>query len=574
MVERALAGEKLPPPDQFNGAFPPQVWVAAGDAKSENGTATVTLHVEDDSAVQNVAFFVNGAKVEATQTETKIETGDKRPITADGRPIPADGRAIGADARAITAEGRPIEAEGRPITTDERPITADGRTMPVKVARTMTFRVPVPVEGNAKVQVLAFDDDGLQSPRQELLFTPSVKSPDKTNDKPEITSTLASGRLLGLCVGVSRYNVPKLNLKFADKDALELTSALNAQRGLYRSAQVTALINDKATSAAVKDGLDKLIEQTTKEDTVVLLLAGHGWRGPENLARKRNFFFATYELEPQNIVATALPWSEVVDRLGKLSAKSKRVIVLLDACHSGSAAGNEELVKEILNANAGVLVFAGSRGSELSLESADWEHGAFTKAIIEAVNGQAAGADKAVSVWDFASYVKKRVATLTENQQHPQVPFLSDFDTDAAIITVDGAPLKTVTPTPRAVPEIKPAPETPKPSTPQPVPQPELQIAAGEIRFDGIVRAIDYAKRTITLEAQSFTLPTGKTSPVAPAKSKAIFVLPSGMVHQRGDTTKTLKLDDLKIGQQVSVLGTDLGTGQILPTREVAVTVQ
>ncbi len=553
LVERALRGEKVPPPENFKGMFPPRLWVASGDNKSENGAATVTLHVEDDSAVENVAFFVNGAKVEASSAELKSDT---QPITADGRPIPADGRAISADGRTLTAEGRAIEADGRALIADGRPLTADEGTMPVTVARTMTFRVPVPADGDGRVQVLAFDDDGLQSPRQELLFTPAVKAPLTGNSG-------AGGRLIGLCVGVSRYQHEKLNLKFADKDALELTAALNAQRGLYREAQVTALTDDKATRAGITTALDRLVAHTTRDDTVFLLLAGHGWRGPETLAGRRNFFFATHEIAPENIAATALPWSDVVSQLGKLSSRSRRVIVLLDACHSGSAAGNEELVKEILNANAGVLVFAGSRGSEESLESADWQHGAFTKAVLEAVAGQAASEDKAVSVWDFASYVKKRVVALTENQQHPQVPFLSDFDTDAALMTIGGAPLPHVVATPRAAPE----PKTPGAL----VPQPDLQLSLGEIRLAGIVRGVDRAKRIVTLDATGFTLPDGKTSKLARPKAKIVFVTQDALIHPRGDTTKTLALSDIKAGQEISVVGTDLGSGQMLPAREIAV---
>lgn len=132
---------------------------------------------------------------------------------------------------------------------------------------------------------------------------------------------------------------------------------------------------------------------------------------------------------------TALAWREITERLTQLSQKSKRVIVFLDACHSGSAATNEELVKAILSANAGVLVFASSRGSEVSLENAEWGHGAFTKALIEAIEGKAAPPDETkITMLDFLGYVSRRVKGLTQDQQHPQVPFLQDFDTDAALM--------------------------------------------------------------------------------------------------------------------------------------------
>jgi uncharacterized caspase-like protein len=162
---------------------------------------------------------------------------------------------------------------------------------------------------------------------------------------------------------------------------------------------------------------------------VVLLLSGHGWRD-----NKENFYFATHEVQQNNVSATALPWGDVTSRLMQLSQKSKRVIVLLDACHSGSAASNEELVKATLSANAGVLLFSSSRGSEVSLEMPELQHGAFTKATLEATDGQAAAAgENTVTMLDFLSYVSRRVKALSGNRQHPQVPFLQDFDTDAPL---------------------------------------------------------------------------------------------------------------------------------------------
>jgi uncharacterized caspase-like protein len=163
---------------------------------------------------------------------------------------------------------------------------------------------------------------------------------------------------------------------------------------------------------------------------VFLLLSGHGWRSDE-----RTFFLATHEIEKNKPEGSSLPWSQVVSRLTKLSEKSRRVVVLLDTCHSGSAATNEELVKAVLGANAGVMVFASSKGSEISLENPQWQHGAFTKAVLETIDGKGlAPANKAVTLWDFVSNVRSRVKELTQGTQNPQVPFLQDFDTDAAIV--------------------------------------------------------------------------------------------------------------------------------------------
>ena len=395
LVRQALAGKELPPVGAFKGPVPPILFFTPPQNNTVRGnTTTISVETTDDSDVKSVAFFINGARVDA------------KPITADSRPLTAGSKAISADAKAISA--------------DARLIIADSRELPVahKVARRVTATLPLPPDvSTIKVQAIAFDDDGLQSPRGEILFTR-----DKT--------AMVTGKLLGLCVGVSRYQDPRLNLKFADADATALADILNRQRGIYSTATVTALTNEQATRAAVKAALDKLITQTTRDDTVILLLSGHGWRSDE-----RSFYFATHEVNRNAVANTALPWNDVTDRLIRLSQKGKRVIVLLDACHSGSAATNEELVKAILGANAGVMVLASSKGSEVSLENEDWRHGAFTKALLEAIEGKAVlEGGKSISLFDFESYVRRRVKALTEDQQHPQVPFLQDFDTDAAIV--------------------------------------------------------------------------------------------------------------------------------------------
>ncbi len=394
LVQKALAGEELPPVGGFRGPFPPVAKLGANTEKINADTVSVTLAATDDSAIQNVAFFVNGARVDA------------KPITAESRPLTAESRALTADSKALTA--------------DARPLVADSRTIPEahKVLLRYTATLPLPPGASSiKVQAIAFDDDGLQSPREEILFS------------REATVAL-QGKLLGLCVGVSQYQDARLNLKFADADANSLAETLGKQRGIYSAAKISALTNEAATSKAVKSQLDNLIQNSTRADTVFLSLSGHGWRDEE-----RNFYFATAEVNRNDISHSALPWKEITERLTQLSQRSKRVIVLLDACHSGSAATNEELVKAVLSANAGVLVFASSRGSEVSLENADWGHGAFTKALIEAMAGKAAApGETAVTTLNFLSYVSQRVKALTENQQHPQVPFLQDFDTDAELV--------------------------------------------------------------------------------------------------------------------------------------------
>jgi WD40 repeat protein len=380
LVKQALAGKTLPFVGVLKGAYPPLVSftsLRSGD-KVTGDSLQVTLATTDDSSIRSVALFVNGARVDA------------RPNAAAAKPITSDSKAIiGANNPRL-----PAHKTSRQFTT--------------------TIRLP-PGTASFQLQAIAFDEDGLQSRREQIFLT---------RDR----AVVPTGRLLGLCVGVSRYRDPRLNLSYADQDATALAATLNQQRGIYQTAQVTSLTNEKATREQVLAALDRLIAQTTRTDTVVVFLSGHGWRSDE-----RTFYFATHEVNRNQVADTALPWRDVVQRLTRLSEKSRRVLVLLDACHSGSATSNEALVQAMLHANAGVMVLASSKGSEVSLEKAELQHGAFTQALLEGLSGRAAAENEAsVTLWDFATYVKRRVKELTSGTQNP-VPFLQDFDTDAVV---------------------------------------------------------------------------------------------------------------------------------------------
>jgi uncharacterized caspase-like protein len=74
-------------------------------------------------------------------------------------------------------------------------------------------------------------------------------------------------------------------------------------------------------------------------------------------------------------------------RAAQRLARYGRVLVLLDACHSGGtaiAAYADALRTNLAAAN--VTVVTSSKGSETSVERESWQHGAFTKALLDSFN--------------------------------------------------------------------------------------------------------------------------------------------------------------------------------------------
>ncbi len=68
----------------------------------------------------------------------------------------------------------------------------------------------------------------------------------------------------------------------------------------------------------------------------------------------------------------------------------------------------------------GVIVFSSSTGKQFSLEDPDWNNGAFTKALIEGIQGQADYKnDWFISMAELELYLGERVKELTNGRQTP-----------------------------------------------------------------------------------------------------------------------------------------------------------
>jgi len=66
------------------------------------------------------------------------------------------------------------------------------------------------------------------------------------------------------------------------------------------------------------------------------------------------------------------------------------------------------------------VVFTASTGSQYSLEDPVWQNGAFTKALVEGINGKADyGGTGKITINMLDLYLAERVKELTKGQQTP-----------------------------------------------------------------------------------------------------------------------------------------------------------
>jgi WD40 repeat protein len=271
------------------------------------------------------------------------------------------------------------------------------------------FTVLVPPE-NATVDVIARNQHGASEPAS--FVSTWTGGPD-----------WAKPTLYVLAIGVSHYKLTTTNLKWAARDAEDFAAAIKTQEGgLYKKVNVRVLPNDKATRQEIIEGLDWLLRETTSRDVAMVFLAGHGFRGDRN-----EYYFLPYEGDPDRPGATAVHDYNIRYFLSKVAGKA---LLFLDTCHSGQlrlGRGQTDALpdiakfaNELADADAGVIVFASSTGRERSLELDQFQHGAFTYALLEGIRGEADYTkDLFIVISELETYLAERVKVLTEGKQKP-----------------------------------------------------------------------------------------------------------------------------------------------------------
>lgn len=226
-----------------------------------------------------------------------------------------------------------------------------------------------------------------------------------------------------LSIGVSDYEEKGsgLELEYAHEDAAAITDALEGQSGgLYKGVYSRLLTNKDANRVNVLDGLNWVLKESTQKDTTVIFVAGHGVKD-----ERGNYYFLPHDGNPDRPWENGVKWFDFQDTVASLPSK---VILMVDTCHSGSVTGKgrrgvvdmTEALQQLIKTGSGVVVMAASTGKESSHESSEWGHGAFTKALLEGVDGKADyDDDTVISIKELDLYITNRVKEITNGAQHP-----------------------------------------------------------------------------------------------------------------------------------------------------------
>ncbi len=198
------------------------------------------------------------------------------------------------------------------------------------------------------------------------------------------------------------------NLNGCLNDAKSMRSIIMARYGFMEN-NIDTLFNQKASRQGILDGIQKLINTSQPGDVVFFYYAGHG----SQVKNSKSYDGTGWD---QTIVPADL-WDirnkELSKLFNQLLDKGVTLTLIFDSCHSGAIArgnslpvtfkerkappvdwdANDDSKEQIVPEKRGALLFSAAQRNQTAKEAADLDgtaHGAFTLALIKAINSSSA----------------------------------------------------------------------------------------------------------------------------------------------------------------------------------------
>ncbi|GLW98193.1 caspase family protein [Microtetraspora sp. NBRC 16547] len=239
-----------------------------------------------------------------------------------------------------------------------------------------------------------------------------------------------------LIVGVADYPGNHALPDAVLNDARDTAAVLQAPEYCgFPPDNVRLLVDGEATLDALRTELGELASSARPDDTVIIFFSGHGGRFDHGGAETSALI--PVDFRDDNMQGTTLLEAEFSTALAAIQAR--RLLVLLDACHSGGAstlkggrAGNlrpgfDEKSLQRLAQGTGRVVIASSRATEFSYALPGARNSIFTECLLQALRGGAhTRGDGLIRVFDLFNHISGHVP-----QAHPdQHPVLKATDVE------------------------------------------------------------------------------------------------------------------------------------------------
>ncbi|MGB2614611.1 MAG: SUMF1/EgtB/PvdO family nonheme iron enzyme [Phycisphaerae bacterium] len=211
----------------------------------------------------------------------------------------------------------------------------------------------------------------------------------------------AEGERFAVVIGIDEYQALG-KLTVCRNDAKALAKVL-VESGGYNESRVIVMTDDAAepqnrpTLGTMKRRIEQVADLAGEGDTVLVYFSGHG------ITKDGQGYLVPMDGDANS----AVPLASVKDALLKSKAASK--VLILDACHAGSAAKGVGGIAPSLTAGAGGLVMLlSSAADQVSYPDEGGTRSVFSKYLAEGLSGAADGdADETVTVAELNAFVNR-----------------------------------------------------------------------------------------------------------------------------------------------------------------------
>ncbi|MBL7724594.1 MAG: caspase family protein [Chitinophagaceae bacterium] len=271
--------------------------------------------------------------------------------------------------------------------------------------------------------------------------------------------------LFAVIVGVSDYKGDELDLKYAAKDAADISNALaaSAKKLLNTDGKEHVFIYNLTTAkeryqlpekSSIKKVFEEIGKKATANDILLIFFAGHGVMEGE----KKQFYFLTAEASKASAAGAVgevgISTAELTDWMKPSSIKAQKRILIFDACNSGQAikdfvkmgaddqnylaARNDDKAQQVkaidkLNEKSGLFILSASASNQNAYEMGRYSQGLLTYSLLKAIKQQPdileEGKYLNVSRWFNAA--EKTVTDLSKengSRQEPQIVTNTNFN--------------------------------------------------------------------------------------------------------------------------------------------------
>ncbi|HWC95241.1 MAG TPA: caspase family protein [Candidatus Sulfopaludibacter sp.] len=293
-------------------------------------------------------------------------------------------------------------------------------------AAALTVEVPL-VSGENRFSAYAFNQDNVKS--EDALSI--VTGPAKTARRPTLHL---------VTIGIDRYSLSSLNLKYAVADARAFAEEVQARQEKYEVRPIP-LADETATREGIGKALRAVAGAARPEDVVAIFFAGHG------ITSGDQFYLLPHDVgvgaTPANLASAGISDRDLEGFLE--SAAASQIVLVLDACNSGQAMEADDPRRGPLNSRGlgqlayekGMYILAASQSFATAKEHEALGHGALTYALVEeGLKHDAADRapkDGSIRLVEWLEYALEEVPRLSSRETRDRGIKLDQPDTGAQI---------------------------------------------------------------------------------------------------------------------------------------------